>query len=84
MNFAFGWAAFRRPIFSSETISCTMQLPFHSTIGRPVFSMMYRPRFLSGAKMIGVSFGTLFTMAIAFELVQMMSLIALISAVQLM
>ena len=69
---------------SSEKISCTMQLPFHSTIGRPVFSMMYRPRFLSGAKMIGVSLGTLFTMAIAFELVQMMSLIALISAVQLM
>ena len=34
--------------------------------------------------MIGVSLGTLFTMAIAFELVQMMSLIALISAVQLM
>jgi len=70
--------------FFQRKISCTMQLPSHSTISRSVFFITYLPRFLSGAKIIFLSAGTLLTIATAFDDVQIISLKAFISAEQFM
>ena len=61
-----------------------MQLPSHSTKSRPVCSITYRPKLRSGAKIIGCSGGIWLTILTALELVQIISLMALIAAVQLM
>src|SRR5690606_32113693 len=70
--------------FSMEKASWTMLDPCHKTISRFVFFITYLPRLASGAKIIFLSCGILETMVSALEEVQIISLMALISAEQLM
>lgn len=83
MSFASGCRCLSFVIFSWLNISCTIQVPFHSTISLPVFSITYLPRLRSGANMTGVSGGRVSTIFTALLLVQIISLNALIPAVQL-
>jgi hypothetical protein len=53
-------------------------------MSRPVFVIRYRPRFLSGAKKMGLSSGICLMILSALLDVQMMSLAAFTSAEQLM
>ena len=61
-----------------------MQKPGHSTISRPVCFSTQRPRWRSGAKTIGVSFGSELTTRTALLDVQMIVESAFTSAEQLM
>ena len=58
--------------------------PRHNVIGRPVCSITHEPRFSSGTKSRSLSLGAAFTIFTAFPLVQITSLSAFTSALQLM
>jgi hypothetical protein len=81
---ASGCCAFSRSSSRSENCSCTMQVPGHSVIGRPVFFARNAPRCRSGAKRISFSGGIERTIFSAFDEVTMMSESALTAAEQLM
>ncbi|MOA18633.1 hypothetical protein D3C78_1389670 [compost metagenome] len=81
---ASGCRTLRATSLRAEKVSCTMQLPCHSTMSRPVFCISQRPRFLSGAKMMPWSLGMLLITRSALLEVRMMSESAFTSAVQLM
>src|SRR4030065_1679235 len=82
INLAPGFSVNNFIIFSSLKCSCTTQEPSHNNIFLPVFFMRYLPRFLSGEKRIGLSFGIWLIIFSALLDVQIISLNALTSAVQ--
>ena len=81
---ACGWRSFSSTSLRSENISWTMQLPGQSRISRPVFLMRKRPRCWSGANRMGCSGGIWRMIFSALLEVQMISLSAFTSALQLM